>query len=94
MTTHPTPKDWRKEFVETFHIYNLKTGTPAGAEKEAVAFIETLLSHAQEEERARIVGRLEAEKQEVGSINSNYFEPRIIRNKTLDQAIDIVKDNK
>ena len=32
-------EDWAKEFVKTFYVYNLKTGTPAGAEKEAVAFI-------------------------------------------------------
>lgn len=52
MTTE-TIKDWEKEFTDTFHIYNLKTGTPAGAEKEAIAFIRTLLTQAQQEERER-----------------------------------------
>lgn len=37
--SEPIPEDWEVEFVKTFYVYNLKTGTPAGAEKEAVDFI-------------------------------------------------------
>ena len=35
--------NWKKQFVKKFYIYNLETGTPAGAEKEAVEFIQGLL---------------------------------------------------
>lgn len=40
---------WQRQFVKTFYVYNLLTKTPAGAEKEAVAFFENLLSHTRKE---------------------------------------------
>lgn len=44
----PIGDEWVKEFIKTFYIYNLITKTPAGAEKEAVLFIEDLLEKAYE----------------------------------------------
>ena len=56
----PTPQqsDWEIDFIKTFYVYNLIKGTPAGAEKEAVAFIKSLL----QKERESMVSKLERMK--------------------------------
>jgi hypothetical protein len=41
-------KEWEIEFVKTFYVYNLIKGTPAGAEKEALQFINSLLQRTYE----------------------------------------------
>jgi hypothetical protein len=47
--TPPYTKDWQKEFVKTFFVTNLITGSPAGAEKEAISFIEAQIEKAVKE---------------------------------------------
>ena len=47
---------WEKKFIATWYCYNLKTGTPAGAEKEAVAFIKSLLKEQVERIRKEVEG--------------------------------------
>jgi hypothetical protein len=42
-------EDWAAEFIATFYVYNLKKDTPAGAEKEAVAFIKNLIEKVRQE---------------------------------------------
>lgn len=46
-------EEWEKEFIETFYVYNLKNSTPAGAEKQAVAFIRDQREKVRAEERER-----------------------------------------
>lgn len=112
--THPTPKDWRTIFEEIdidYTEYTPDKGMPSpiyhvnDAQMDYVCT--QLLSHAQEEERARIVGRLEGRKWVWEEIDGETYIHRkdnyasathdsyaTTENLILDQAIDIVKDNK
>jgi hemerythrin superfamily protein len=91
--THPTPKDWRE--------YNMPVREIDGEEWIRRIDHKTLLSHAQEEERARIVGRIEKLKENYpvdASLTTKEHEIRInwanpVAQQALDQVIDIVKDS-
>lgn len=48
-----TVEGWRKDFLLTFYVYNLKKGSPAGAHLEAVEFIENIIAQVRTDERAR-----------------------------------------
>lgn len=47
----PTTEEysWQKDFAGKFYVYDLEEKTPAGAEKRAIAFIESLLTTTKEE---------------------------------------------
>lgn len=47
----PDTREWEERFVKRFYVYNLEKDTPAGAEKEAVEFITTLLLAEREKGR-------------------------------------------
>lgn len=49
---------WEKTFVETFYVYNLLKNTPAGAEKEAIAFIRSVAAKEREEVRKEALARV------------------------------------
>ncbi len=47
--------EWQAEFVKTFYVYNLVKDTPAGAEKEALKFIQEHIEEAYKQGRKSII---------------------------------------
>lgn len=61
-----TVEGWQNDFLQTFYVYNLKRGSPAGAHGEALEFIEKLITQVRAEERARVRGMVEKKMKENG----------------------------
>lgn len=55
-------ENWKEEFVKKFWIYNLPAGSPAGAEKEALSFIESLLTQQEARLKQELRERIEEQK--------------------------------
>lgn len=90
----PQQSDWEKEFVGRFFVYKLGAKYPdhVGAEKEAVAFIKSLL----QKERERMVSKMEGLKKEVTwqkiyDAESHIYSMKCGYNESLTDVINQIK---
>jgi hypothetical protein len=97
METTPTP-DWRDEFIKQFYVYDLIAGSPAGAEKKAVAFISRILEEQwqvahEESVEAFIEGQKSGREQAVAYIRKWLDEEDVITGGEIGMSsLDYVLD--
>jgi len=80
-----TPKEnWKTEIVKKFFVYNLVTQTPAGAEKELLEYIDTLLL-TQRQEIVEMIEDLKKSNGHTMTMNGEYAIPH--NNISYQQAL-------